>query len=335
VFGCLVAVPDYRRFRKWTWPLAILAALLLIVVLIPWMPEWIVRPRNGARRWINFGISDLQPSELAKIAWIALMAEWLVRRRSHRRAVGFLLSFAVTIVPFGLILVEPDLGTAMLFIPTLLVMLLVAGARWRHLLVVVLLGAAIGPLAYFTPGVLKPHQVARVDAILAQMRGDKSLDRDEGFQAARARIVAGAGGITGVGAEHARAIVTFNRLPEERNDMIFAVVVCRWGLLGGLVMIGLYVLLGVGGLLTAATSRDAFGRLLVVGVVSMVFFQMLINMGMTIGLLPITGMTLPLVSYGGSSVLATWVMVGIVLNVALRRSRPSRSESRAFESFED
>ena len=91
VFGCLVAVPDYRRFRKWTWPLAILAALLLIVVLVPWMPEWIVRPRNGARRWINFGISDLQPSELAKIAWIALMAEWLVRRRSHRRVVGFLL----------------------------------------------------------------------------------------------------------------------------------------------------------------------------------------------------------------------------------------------------
>ena len=113
--------------------------------------------------------------------------------------------------------------------------------------------------------------------------------------------------------------------------MIFAVVCCRWGLLGGLALLALFVLFSVAGILVAGGSRDAFGRLLVVGIVSMIFFQMLVNTGMTIGLLPITGMTLPFVSYGGSSLVTTWLMVGIVLNVALRRPRPFQREAFVFE----
>ena len=326
-----VAVPDYRRLRRFTWPIAIISIILLVFVLIPFVPEWLVRPRNGARRWINLFVTDVQPSELAKIAWIALMAEWLARRDTHRRFTGFMLTFAVTLVPFTLILIEPDLGTALLFIPTLLVMLVVAGARFRHVFLVLLCGISLGPLAYFTPGVLKPHQIARIDAIVAQFRGDSSLDRDEGFQAARARIVVGSGGLVGVGREHARAIVQFNRLPEERNDMIFAVLVCRFGLMGGLVMGGLFILFAASGMSVAATSRDGFGRLMVVGVVSMIFFQMFVNTGMTIGMLPITGMTLPFVSYGGTSLVATWIMVGLVLNVALRRPRRFQRESFTFD----
>lgn len=331
VFAMLIAIPDYRRLRRFTWPLAILSVLLLVFVLIPFVPEEIVRPRHGARRWINLGLTDIQPSELAKIAWIALMAEWLVRRRSHRSLNGFLLTFLVTLVPFALILVEPDLGTALLFIPTLMVMLLVAGARFRHVLMVLVLGAALGPLAYFTPGVLKPHQVARVDAILAQLRGDDSLDSAEGFQAARARLILGSGGLTGVGRDHAGALIRYNRLPEEHNDMIFAVVTCRWGLLGGAALLAMFMVFTFSGMAVAGSSRDAFGRLLVVGIVSMIFLQMLVNTGMTIGLLPITGMTLPFVSYGGSSLVTTWVMVGLVLNVALRRPRPMQRESFDFE----
>jgi cell division protein FtsW (lipid II flippase) len=331
VFALVVAAPDYRRLRRFTWPLAILSVLLLVFVLIPVVPEELVRPRNGARRWINFGLTDVQPSELAKIAWIALMAEWLVRGRSYRSFTGFILTFMVTLVPFALIYVEPDLGTALLFIPTLMVMLVVAGARLWHVVLVLVIGASLGPIAYFTPGVLKPHQTARVEAILAQMRGDDSLDSDEGFQAARARLVVGSGGLTGVGKDHARALIQYNRLPEEHNDMIFAVVACRWGLLGGAALLGLFILFSVGGISVAAGSRDAFGRLLVVGIISMIFFQMLVNTGMTIGLLPITGMTLPFVSYGGSSLVTTWIMVGIVLNVALRRPRPLQREAFVFE----
>ena len=326
-----IALPDYRRLRRFTWPLAILSVALLVFVLIPAVPEEIVRPRNGARRWISLIVTDVQPSELAKIAWIALMAEWLVRRRNYRRFTGFLFTFLVTLVPFGLILVEPDLGTALLFIPTLIVMLVVAGARIKHILLVLLIGLSLAPLAYWTPGILKPHQRARVDAIVAQIRGDDSLDSDEGFQAARARLVAGAGGVTGVGRDHTEALVRYNRLPEEHNDMIFAVVVCRWGLLGGLAFIGGFIAFSLAGIGVSGRSRDGFGRLLVVGIISMIFFQMLVNTGMTIGLLPITGMTLPFVSYGGSSLVATWIMVGLVLNVALRRPLPMQRETFVFE----
>ena len=176
VFAIGVAVPDYRRLQRFTWPIAIISIILLVFVLIPFVPEWLVRPRNGARRWINLVVTDVQPSELAKIAWIALMAEWLARRDTYRRFTGFMLTFVVTLVPFSLILIEPDLGTALLFIPTLLVMLVVAGARLRHVFLVLLCGVSLGPLAYFTPGVLKPHQIARIDAIVAQFRGDSSLD---------------------------------------------------------------------------------------------------------------------------------------------------------------
>jgi len=331
LFGIAVAVPDYRRLQRFIWPIAIVSIILLVFVLIPFVPEWLVRPRNGARRWINLFVTDVQPSELAKIAWIGLMAEWLARRNTYRRFSGFILTFIVTLVPFSLILIEPDLGTALLFIPTLLVMLVVAGAKLRHVFLVLLCGISLGPLAYFTPGVLKPHQIARIDAIVAQFRGDSSLDRDEGFQAARARIVVGAGGLTGVGRDHARAIVQFNRLPEERNDMIFAVLVCRFGLLGGLMMGLLFILFAAAGMSVAATSRDGFGRLLVVGIIAMVFFQMFVNTGMTIGMLPITGMTLPFVSYGGTSLVATWIMTGLVLNVALRRPRRFQRESFTFD----
>ena len=326
-----VALPDYRRLRRFTWPLAILSVALLVFVLIPVVPEEIVRPRNGARRWISLVVTDVQPSELAKIAWIALIAEWLVRRGNYRRFTGFIFTFLVTLVPFGLILVEPDLGTALLFIPTLIVMLVVAGARLKHILLVLLIGLSLAPLAYWTPGILKPHQRARVDAIVAQIRGDDSLDSDEGFQAARARLVAGAGGVTGVGRDHTEALVRYNRLPEEHNDMIFAVVICRWGLVGGLAFIGGFIAFSLAGIAVSGLSRDGFGRLLVVGIISMVFFQMLVNTGMTIGLLPITGMTLPFVSYGGSSLVATWIMVGLVLNVALRRPLPMQRETFVFE----
>ena len=144
-------------------------------------------------------------------------------------------------------------------------------------------------------------------------------------------MVVGSGGVTGVGKDHARALVEYNRLPEEHNDMIFAVVACRWGLLGGSALLGLFILFSLGCISVAANSRDAFGRLLVVGILSMIFFQMLVNTGMTIGLLPITGMTLPFVSYGGSSLVTTWIMVGIVLNVALRRPRPMQREAFVFE----
>jgi len=133
--------------------------------------------------------------------------------------------------------------------------------------------------------------------------------------------VAGAGGDWGVGREHARARVLNKELPEEDNDMIFAVIVCRWGVVGGIVICAAVLIFVAAGLATAATSRDPFGRLVVVGAVTLIAAQATIDFGMTIGLLPITGMTLPFVSYGGSSLVASWLLVGVMLAIGLERPR--------------
>lgn len=316
--GVLVAAAPEPLLRRLAWPALIASVVLLVFVLLPGVPEWIVRPRNGSRRWINLGFSDFQPSEIAKIAWILVIAGWLRRDDAHRSVAGLAAIFAITLVPIGLVLVEPDLGTSLLFVPALLAMVLAAGARKRHLVSLLLLGAIAAPLSY---PVLRPHQRERIDALVAQLQGDARFARDIGFQSDRAMTIAGAGGAWGVGREHARALVVHNALPEEHNDMVFSVLVCRWGLVGGLGVCVMVLMLTAGGLATAAASREPFGRLVAVGVTGMLAAQAVVNIGMNVGLLPITGMTLPFVSYGGSSLVASWMMIGLVLGTGLRRPR--------------
>lgn len=317
--GC-VALPHYRLYRRAVIALAIGSLLLLVFVLLPFVPESIVRPRNGARAWIAVGPVDFQPSELAKTAYILALAAWLSATRVHRGLKGFLLVLAATLLPVGLIVLEPDLGSAILFFPTMAAMLLAAGARKRHLIATILLAAVIAPVAYGF--LLKPYQRARIDAILAQIAGDTRFEKREGFQGWRAMRLVGSGGLSGVGESHARALVRFNGLPEEHNDMIFAVVCVRWGVLGGGAVWLAYICFALGGLLVAAMHRDPFARLASVGIVAITFTQMTINTGMTVGLLPITGITLPFVSYGGSSLVASWINVGLLVSFGLRRSKP-------------
>lgn len=147
--------------------------------------------------------------------------------------------------------------------------------------------------------------------------------------------LAGAGGLIGVGRNHSAALVTYNHLPEEHNDMVFAVIACRWGLLGAMVTWGAFLVLCAGGLLIAAQCKDPFARLVPVGIVAIFFSQMTINTGMTIGLMPITGMTLPFVSYGGSSLVSAWIMVGLLLSIAMRRQRYLAREAFDFDGPED
>ncbi len=322
------ALPGTRFVQRASWVLFGVTVALLVFVMLPGVPDWLVHPRNGSRRWINLGVTDFQPSEVAKIAWILVMAEWLRGTSAHRTFTGLAVPFAITFVPLVLVLVEPDLGTSMLFVPTLFAMLLAAGARKRHIAAIVLMGAVAAPLTY---PFLRPHQRERIDALIAQVQGDDRFAQGIGFQGDRAMTLAGAGGLTGVGREHARALVIHNALPEEHNDMIFSVVCCRWGFLGGAFVWLLTLAFAAGGLLTAALVRQPFGRLVAVGVVAIVISQAVINTGMNIGVLPITGMTLPFVSYGGSSLVTTWAMVGLVLGIGLRRPRRMERDSFQFD----
>jgi len=314
----VVAVPHFRLVRLAAWPLMAVVLALLVFLLLPFVPASIVTPRNGARAWINFGPVDFQPAELAKIAYVLVMADYLRLRENHRTALGLIAPAAISFIPVALIMLQPDLGTALLFAPVAFAMLIAAGAKLKHLSIVVLVAALAAPAAF---PLLKPHQKARIVGLI-QMVQDPLAGADAiNYQAWTAQRLAGAGGVWGLSGGKSRALVRYNKLPERHNDMIFAVVMNRFGLVGGAVVLGLYVLWFAGAYLTAALCRDAFGRLIVIGFAGFILAQTLVNVGMTIGMLPIIGITLPFLSYGGSSMLTVWVMTGAVLGVGLRQSK--------------
>ncbi|MDX2130440.1 MAG: FtsW/RodA/SpoVE family cell cycle protein [Planctomycetota bacterium] len=325
-----IILPNYRLLGYASWVLFGLALALLVVLLLPFVPAFLVRPRNGARSWIDLGPVDLQPSELMKIAWVMALAWYLRYKGNHRTLRGLLPPALITALPVGLIVLQPDLGTACLFIPALFAVLVAAGAKLWHLGLIVLLAALAAPAAY---PMLLPHQKARLAGLVMQMQGDESADQDINMQSATAKRLAGAGGLAGAGQHMSRVLVRYNALPERHNDMVFAVVVNRFGLGGGLGVLALYALWAVGALWTAALCREPFGRLVPVGLAAFVGAQAFINIGMNLGLLPIIGITLPFVSHGGSSMVTSWLMTGLVWSIALRRPRVTVRKS--FEWDED
>jgi len=315
-FGIAVAMIPARRLRQASWWLLGFGVLLLIFLLIPSVPDFIVHPRNSARRWINVGLIDFQPSELVKIAFVLALASHLRFKQHYRKFTGLLVALFVVVPSAYLIFLEPDLGTAMLFLPAMLAMLIAAGARYKHLVIIALLGISTSAVMF---QFLKPHQKNRITALIAQIQGDDQYEQGIGYQGARAMTLIGAGQIWGVGEIDARELLAANHLPEEHNDMIFAVIVLRWGLRGAIIVWLLYAILGIGGICASIGCRDPFPRLVAVGLTAMLLSQMVINTAMTLGLAPITGLTLPFMSAGGSSLVVAWLMAGILFGIAMRR----------------
>lgn len=341
LIACVMSAAIHPRWwRQSSYVLAVIVILLLIFVLLEFVPLSIVRPRNGARRWINLYFLDFQPSEVAKIVLVLALATYLRRRQNYRTMRGLLVPFAIMLVPMGLVLIEPDLGTAMLFPVVLVAMLVGAGSKLWHIFTIGGLGAtvvlAIAVISLWAASanppkypLLEPHQVERIQGLVNQIKGDDRFSRTINYQPLVAQTITGSGGFMGLGSERSRIIVHYNRLPFDHNDMIFAVAVCRWGFVGGTVMLGLYLLHVIGMVMVAALTSNAFGRLVCIGFCAVLVAQVIVNVGMTIGLLPITGMTLPYVSYGGSSLVSNFVMTGIVLGVAMRP--PGYFPRRSFE----
>lgn len=324
VAALVIAAPHSRFVGLVATPVFVVLLGLLVFLLIPVVPASIVSPRNGTRGWINLRVVDFQPAEIAKIAYVLVIAHFLRYRQEHRRFLGLVPLGIITAIPVALITLQPDLGTASLFIPSLFAMLLAAGARVRHLVLIVAIALAAAPAVY---PLLRPHQKARIVGLIRQIQGDRTSAHGINFQSYTAQTLTGAGGLSGMDDASARALIRYNRLPEAHNDMIFAVIVDRSGFLGGIAVMVLYLLWMVGAVLTAGACRDPFGRLLVVGLTAFIAAQVVINIGMTLGLVPIIGVTLPFISYGGSSMLASWLMTGLVFGVGVHRAvgpyRPS------------
>ncbi|MHC4549005.1 MAG: FtsW/RodA/SpoVE family cell cycle protein [Planctomycetota bacterium] len=289
--------------------------LLLLVLLVGPL-------RTNARRWLSLFGFDFQPSELMKLTLVLTLARFIRFRSSYKTFKGLWAPFCLTLVPMALILRQPDLGTALLCIPILFTMLFVAGARARHLLTIALLGtAAIFPVYQWG---MKDYQKRRIDGFLAQLhlveRDDfesQALAKKENYQVTKSKVAIGSGGFGGVGHGRGQEHALF-WVPERHNDFIFAGVGNEWGLFGGVVVLGLFgwllaVILGI-----ASRQRDPAGRLICIGVFALFGFQAFVNLAMTVGIMPVTGLTLPFLSYGRSSVVVSILAVALVCNVAAR-----------------
>ncbi|MFN8216902.1 MAG: putative lipid II flippase FtsW [Solirubrobacterales bacterium] len=262
---------------------------------------------NGATRWLGGGSLQIQPSELAKVALILYGADMLSRKPKRARSLdGFAPYLLVTAGACGLIMLEPDMGTTMVIVFATAATLIAAGARPRDLGKIAL---AIGAAALLMT-LVEPYRMARLTGFL----NPGSEAEGAGFQAAQAKIALGSGGIEGVGIGN--GVQKAYYLPEAHTDMISAVIGEELGMIGIVGVVGLFGMFAYAGLKVAQTAKDAYGKLLVAGLTSLIVVQAIINLFAVMGLAPLTGVPLPFVSYGNSSLLATLFAVGLILNVA-------------------
>lgn len=330
-----VCMVDYRVLARWS-PLFYWAAVVaLVLVLIP----GIGAVRFGARRWIDLGIVQIQPSEFAKLALILMLGHFLSRPREElRHPKVFWQALGLMSLPWVLILREPDLGTALLFGPATLAMLWAAGVPevyLRRLVVGCVLGAALlianilfAPPQWQLP--LEEYQRQRLlvyfgrefappDAGPEEKARARALQEARSYQVRQALIAVGSGGLWGKGwGQGTQIALGFLPRAAAHNDFIFSVIAEEKGFVGSVTVLTLYGAILLRGLQIARQARDRLGRLITVGAVTLLFSQVFINIGMNIRLMPVTGVPLPLLSYGGSSVVASLIAAGLMQNVHLR-----------------
>jgi cell division protein FtsW len=309
--GLLALGFDYHRLRSIAPLLAGLTVLVLLMVLVPHLGV----SRNGARRWFGFGPFTVQPAELAKITGIVYLARWLEksgeRLRSLREGVvPYMLMVALLV---GLVLLEKDLGTAMVMALIALAMFLVAGARWTHLAMVLSFAGA----AMYALVTLEKYRFARM-AAFANPWADPL---NTGFQSVQSILALGSGGLTGVGLGN--SVQKYQWLPAAHTDFIFAIIGEELGLVGTVAVVALFCLLAWRGFRTALRAPDTFGVLLATGITSWITFQAFINVAAVTVTLPTTGIPLPFVSYGGSSIAITLAAVGLLLNISAQGVKPT------------
>lgn len=298
---------DYHRFRSWAPGLYIGAVFLLLLVLTPLGSEV-----NGAKGWFGFGSFAVQPAELLKPVMVVVLATVASNGTGPFDLKRLVRMLGLVAVPLVLLVLQPDLGSVMIFCFATFAMLVVAGAKARHLIVIGVIGV-IGVVGALQLGVVKDYQRARLTSFL-----DPQSNERASYNLRQSLTAIGNGGVTGRGLfEGSQTNLSY--VPEQQNDFIFTAIGEQLGLIGALSVVIIYGLVVWRGVHAAMISRDFFGTLLAAGATAMIGFQAFLNMGVTVAVMPVTGVTLPLVSSGGSSILATGVLLGIIMNVHLRR----------------
>ena len=328
---------DYEEFKKQIMWIGISIPVIVVVILVDYeilakispviyglslislIAVLFTEPINGATSWFNIGPFSFQPAEFAKIAVVLFMANVMVKLQQKGRdeinrfwKLGIIL--ATVGVPTLLIIKQPDYGTALAFLVALIFMLYVAGINKKYIITAILLVVILVPLAYFF--ILPDHAKARIDVYL-----NPNLDpRGDGYNIIQSKLAIGAGQIFGMGLFKGNQ-TQLGYLYPKTTDFIFAVISEEMGFVVAGAIIVLYVILITKSIQVAKTAKDDLGSYIATGIVGIFFFHMLENIGMTMGLLPITGIPLPFVSYGGSSMLTNLTLIAILLNISARRKK--------------
>jgi rod shape determining protein RodA len=307
VFLFMTVRISYRKFLDAAYILYIVNVLLLVMVLI------MGHVRLGAQRWFSIGGFAFQPSEFMKISFVLALSSYVAQKKGAMESLGSLIvpSFLLTI-PFALVLLQPDLGTALLLVPVFFAILFVGGAKPKYLIRMILLGLACMPVFWH---LLRDYQRQRLLVFI-----NPNVDPlGAGYTIIQSKIAVGSGGLIGKGWLNGTQN-QLNFIPERHTDFIFSVVGEEWGFFGALALVLLYMLIINRAFNIGNLTSDRCGKCVATGLAVLLGMQVIINIGMTIGLMPVVGIPLPLVSYGGSSLIATLVAIGLLLNIGIRRS---------------
>ena len=295
---------DYRQLRHLAAPIMVVALLGLLAVLIPGIGV----ERNGARRWLELGPLTFQPSEFAKLAIIIYIAAWLAGRSENinKFSLGFVPFVLMISVVGGLVIVEPDMGTAVIIVLTTSTLFFVGGAPLSHLALLIVSGGAV---SYFMI-LLQDYRLDRITSFVSP----ETDPQGSGFHILQLLIALGSGGVTGLGWGVSRQ--KFFYVPSAHTDGVFAIIGEELGLIGLLCVLGLFAFFIFRALKATLASRDQFGTLLGVGIVSWIAYQALINIGGITRSIPLTGVPLPFLSYGGSALIAVMAGAGVLLSLS-------------------
>jgi rod shape determining protein RodA len=311
VLGLLGAVPlalmDYRRLKGYLPLIYGITIVMLLAVTV------IGTSAKGAQRWIDIGPVQVQPSEFAKLLMVVVLAGYFSEHRLSDNT-NFLKALGILGLPGLLVFAQPDLGTALVFAAVFFVMAFVGGAKLYQIGALVVSAVAVAALS-IKLGVLEDYQVARLTAFL-----DPTGITDEGYQVFQSKLAIGSGGVTGKGFD-ATTLANLGFLPEDHTDFIFSNLAERTGFVGGLLLLGLFFILVWRMLHVATVSRDRFGVLIAVGIATIFLFHVFVNIGMTMGLMPVTGIPLPFISYGRSNLVVSVIALGLLQSVAMRSKK--------------
>lgn len=294
----------YLQWKKYVYIILFLSYLLLILVLIP----GIGIVRGGAQSWIGIGIFSIQPAEFSKLALIIFLSTFLTSKNTEITSLkkGFIPSLFILFSTFGFIMLQPDLGTGIVLVLTCMLLIFIAGAKISHFLSL----AAMGGIAFVGLILSAPYRISRITAFLNPWEDPLG----DGFQIIQSLYAIGPGGLLGVGFKN--SLQKYFYLPEPQTDFIFSIFAEEYGFIGGVGLLILFILVLWRGIYIALKAPDAFSRLLAFGIVGMITIQVMINISVVIGLIPVTGITLPLLSYGGSSLVLCLFSIGILLNIS-------------------